>query len=138
MVGTLYCYNLDMDVQEFMDSYSFELDPFQIEAIDHLSSGSSTLVSAPTGSGKTVIAEYALELARQANKKIFYTTPLKALSNQKFRDFSGIYPAGQVGLLTGDPFPHVFDNPPAFTDSAGGKHPPALNRRTPDYVGNSI
>ena len=60
------------------------------------------LVAAPTGSGKTVIAEHALELARRDGQKFFYTTPIKALSNQKFRDLSEIYPPGEVGLLTGD------------------------------------
>src|SRR5881396_2642709 len=62
----------------------------------------SVLVAAPTGSGKTVVAEYAVERALDAGGKAFYTTPLKALSNQKFGDFVARYGAGRVGLLTGD------------------------------------
>jgi len=80
----------------------FKLDDFQREAIGHLSRGRSVLVAAPTGSGKTVVAEYALEKARAEGRSFFYTTPLKALSNQKYRDFSRAYGAGEVGLLTGD------------------------------------
>src|SRR5665811_500082 len=91
-----------MEVDDFTRKYSFPLDAFQREAIEKLSSGKSVLVAAPTGSGKTVIAEYALEQARSEGKKFFYTTPLKALSNQKFRDLSRAYPPGDVGLLTGD------------------------------------
>src|SRR5207245_7931405 len=60
------------------------------------------LVAAPTGSGKTVVAEYAVERALDQGAKAFYTTPLKALSNQKFGDFVARYGAGRVGLLTGD------------------------------------
>jgi len=91
-----------MQVADFEKKYEFGLDGFQREAIDKLSRGRSVLVAAPTGSGKTVIAEYALEQARAEGKKFFYTTPLKALSNQKFRDLSRAYPPGDVGLLTGD------------------------------------
>lgn len=91
-----------MDVSEFERRYDFALDEFQLEAIGHLSRDRSVLVAAPTGSGKTVIAEYALEWARSRGKKFFYTAPLKALSNQKFRDLSAVYPPQDVGLLTGD------------------------------------
>ncbi len=91
-----------MDTREFENNYRFPLDDFQREAIEKMSRGMSVLVAAPTGSGKTVVAEYALEKARAEGKKFFYTTPLKALSNQKFRDLSRAYPAGDVGLLTGD------------------------------------
>jgi ATP-dependent RNA helicase HelY len=91
-----------MDPAEFEKKYRFPLDDFQREAIDKLSRGMSVLVAAPTGSGKTVVAEYALEKARAEGKRFFYTTPLKALSNQKFRDLSRAYPPGDVGLLTGD------------------------------------
>jgi len=91
-----------MKPDDFARRYEFPLDAFQREAIDKLSRGKSVLVAAPTGSGKTVIAEYALEQARSEGKKFFYTTPLKALSNQKFRDLSRAYPPGDVGLLTGD------------------------------------
>jgi ATP-dependent RNA helicase HelY len=91
-----------MNPGEFEERYRFELDEFQREAVRELSRGMSVLVAAPTGSGKTVIAEYALEQARTEGKKFFYTTPLKALSNQKFRDLSGTYSPQEVGLLTGD------------------------------------
>ena len=82
--------------------YPFELDDFQLEAIAALNEGESVVVSAPTGSGKTLIGEYAIVLGQQAKKRVFYTTPLKALSNQKFRDFQQQFGADQVGLLTGD------------------------------------
>src|SRR5207342_3917445 len=71
-------------------------------AVEALHAGESVLVAAPTGSGKTVVAEYAVERALASGRKAFYTTPLKALSNQKFGDFSGRYGAHRVGLLTGD------------------------------------
>jgi ATP-dependent RNA helicase HelY len=91
-----------MDLQKFAARYPFALDAFQVEAIDALDRGESVLVAAPTGSGKTVVAEFAIERALAANRKAFYTTPLKALSNQKFGDFVARYGAGRVGLLTGD------------------------------------
>lgn len=91
-----------MDISGFEGRYGFALDEYQQEAIGHLASGRSVLVAAPTGSGKTVVAEYALELARSSGKKFFYTTPLKALSNQKYRDLARAYSSAQVGLLTGD------------------------------------
>jgi ATP-dependent RNA helicase HelY len=91
-----------MEIDDFERRYGFPLDPYQVEAIGHLARGSSVLVAAPTGSGKTVIAEYALEMARSEGLKFFYTAPIKALSNQKFRDLSQAYPRGEVGLLTGD------------------------------------
>ncbi|MBU4301144.1 MAG: DEAD/DEAH box helicase [Actinobacteria bacterium] len=91
-----------MDPEEFEKASGFEMDGFQREAIGHLSRGRSVLVAAPTGSGKTVVAEYALEKARAEGRSFFYTTPLKALSNQKFRDLSRDYGADEVGLLTGD------------------------------------
>ncbi len=82
--------------------FPFPLDPFQLEAIGYLDEGHSVLVSAPTGSGKTVIAEYAVHQALARGERVFYTTPLKALSNQKFRDLSGRLGESRVGLLTGD------------------------------------
>jgi ATP-dependent RNA helicase HelY len=91
-----------MDLHKFAARYPFALDEFQVEAIDALDRGESVLVAAPTGSGKTVVAEFAVERALAANRKAFYTTPLKALSNQKFGDFVARYGAGRVGLLTGD------------------------------------
>jgi ATP-dependent RNA helicase HelY len=81
---------------------SFELDPFQLEAMDALDEGHSVVVAAPTGSGKTVVAEYAVARALAAGGKAFYTTPLKALSNQKFADFARLHGSANVGLLTGD------------------------------------
>ena len=87
---------------EFLSGLPFELDPFQLEAMDALDNGHSVVVAAPTGSGKTVVAEYAVARALASGAKAFYTTPLKALSNQKFADFSRRYGATSVGLLTGD------------------------------------
>ncbi|MEK7409956.1 MAG: DEAD/DEAH box helicase, partial [Actinomycetota bacterium] len=82
--------------------YDFTLDPFQLSALDVLDAGESVLVAAPTGSGKTVIAEYAIASARQHGKKAIYTAPLKALSNQKFSDLVAHHGIVDVGLLTGD------------------------------------
>lgn len=81
---------------------SFELDPFQREAIEHIDRGESVLVSAPTGSGKTLIAERAISHAFEAGKRVVYTAPIKALSNQKYRDFRAVYGDQAVGILTGD------------------------------------
>ncbi len=85
-----------------MYEFPFELDDFQKEACDCITEGKSVVVCAPTGAGKTVIAEHAIHCALKAGTKVFYTTPLKALSNQKFNDFSEKYGADKVGLLTGD------------------------------------
>jgi ATP-dependent RNA helicase HelY len=85
-----------------MVSLDFELDPFQLTAMDALDDGHSVVVAAPTGSGKTVVAEYAVARALAEGGKAFYTTPLKALSNQKFADLARRYGTAQVGLLTGD------------------------------------
>ena len=90
------------DRATFEAEHDFALDAFQVEALDALDAGNSVLVAAPTGSGKTVVAEHAIERALAAGGKVFYTTPLKALSNQKFGDFVRRYGAGRVGLLTGD------------------------------------
>lgn len=91
-----------IDPERFAARYPFALDDFQREAISALHAGESVLVAAPTGSGKTVVAEYAVELALDAGGRCFYTTPLKALSNQKFGDFVATHGAAKVGLLTGD------------------------------------
>ncbi|MCP9839296.1 DEAD/DEAH box helicase [Synechococcus sp. J7-Johnson] len=82
--------------------FPFPLDPFQLEAIDALNLGHSVVVSAPTGSGKTLVGEYAIHRALAHGQKVFYTTPLKALSNQKLRDFREQFGADRVGLMTGD------------------------------------
>jgi superfamily II RNA helicase len=87
---------------DFLESLGFGLDAFQIEALDALDRGSSVLVSAPTGSGKTLVAAYGVHRARAAGRKAFYTTPLKALSNQKFAELCAEHGDDQVGLLTGD------------------------------------
>ena len=89
-------------VQEFERSYGFPFDPFQRKACAALDDGSSVLVAAPTGSGKTVVGEFAAWLAIKGGGKTFYTTPIKALSNQKFGDFGRIHGVANVGLLTGD------------------------------------
>ena len=80
----------------------FELDEFQREAFEAIGHGSNVIVSAPTGSGKTLVAEYALELAIARGERLFYTAPIKALSNQKFNDLSAEYGSETIGLLTGD------------------------------------
>jgi ATP-dependent RNA helicase HelY len=86
----------------FVADLGFELDDFQRKALDALDAGRSVLVAAPTGSGKTVVAEYAVAKAIAEGGKAFYTTPLKALSNQKFGDLARRYGRERVGLLTGD------------------------------------
>ncbi|MET0627211.1 MAG: DEAD/DEAH box helicase [Acidimicrobiia bacterium] len=88
--------------EQFADARGFPLDDFQERALDAIDAGQHVLVAAPTGSGKTVVAEYAIEHARAAGRKAFYTTPLKALSNQKYGDLVRAYGAAHVGLLTGD------------------------------------
>ncbi|MFM8305332.1 MAG: DEAD/DEAH box helicase, partial [Actinomycetota bacterium] len=87
---------------EFAAARGLTLDPFQVDACAAVDAGRSVLVAAPTGSGKTLVAEYAIEAALDRGAKAFYTTPLKALSNQKFTDFAQRYGRDRVGLLTGD------------------------------------
>ena len=86
----------------FVASLGFELDAFQVEALDALDRCCSVLVSAPTGAGKTLVAAYAVHVARASGRKAFYTTPLKALSNQKYADLCAEHGEDEVGLLTGD------------------------------------
>src|SRR5438105_4981128 len=93
-------------IQTFVERYPFPLDPFQLEAIAQLAQGQSVMVAAPTGTGKTIVAEYAIWLAQQRNQRVIYTTPLKALSNQKYRDLRNMYGFDNVGLVTGDIVEH--------------------------------
>src|SRR3954462_1350023 len=87
---------------DFTAGYDFTLDPFQVEACEALEDGFGVLVAAPTGAGKTVVGEFAVHRALAQGRRCFYTTPIKALSNQKFNDLVRRYGPGQVGLLTGD------------------------------------
>jgi ATP-dependent RNA helicase HelY len=89
-------------IEAFQGLYGFEFDPFQVRACRVLENGHGVLVAAPTGSGKTVVGEFAVHLALSEGTKCFYTTPIKALSNQKYNDLVKRYGADQVGLLTGD------------------------------------
>jgi len=86
----------------FAAGYPFALDDYQVTACEHVADGRGVLVAAPTGAGKTVVGEFAVFLALQTGRKCFYTTPIKALSNQKFRDLCERYGEDRVGLLTGD------------------------------------
>src|SRR5579885_468995 len=89
-------------IAEFVARYPFPLDPFQLDAMEILAHGQSVLVAAPTGTGKTLVAEFAVWLAQQRGQRVIYTTPLKALSNQKYRDLRDLYGDEAVGLVTGD------------------------------------
>ncbi|MDD6461647.1 MAG: DEAD/DEAH box helicase [Bifidobacteriaceae bacterium] len=86
----------------FENTLEFALDDFQRDAIDALEEGRNVLVAAPTGAGKTIVADFAMFLAQRRNVKAFYTTPIKALSNQKYHDLAAVYGQDRVGLLTGD------------------------------------
>ncbi|RKR30275.1 DEAD/DEAH box helicase [Arthrobacter oryzae] len=86
----------------FIRTLEFELDDFQREACLSLQAGRGVLVAAPTGAGKTIVGEFAIYLALQRGLKAFYTTPIKALSNQKYAELAAKYGAARVGLLTGD------------------------------------
>jgi ATP-dependent RNA helicase HelY len=90
------------DLSQFQALYDFGFDDFQLAACRALTAGHGVLVAAPTGSGKTVVGEFAAHLALAEDRKCFYTTPIKALSNQKYGDLVRRYGAGRVGLLTGD------------------------------------
>ena len=87
---------------EFAALYPFPLDDFQVRACKEVEAGRGVLVAAPTGSGKTIVGEFAVHLALATGRKCFYTTPIKALSNQKFNDLVARYGPDKVGLLTGD------------------------------------
>ena len=90
------------ELGRFAESYPFGLDDFQLRACRALEEGHGVLVAAPTGAGKTVVGEFAVHLALAQGLKCFYTTPIKALSNQKYADLVRIHGAPAVGLLTGD------------------------------------
>ena len=92
----------DPELASFRALYDFDFDDFQVAACRALGAGRGVLVAAPTGSGKTVIGEYAVHLALAQGRKCFYTTPIKALSNQKYADLVRRYDSRTVGLLTGD------------------------------------
>ena len=85
-----------------MEYRGLQLDPFQNEAIEHIQKNRSVLVSAPTGTGKTIIADYIVDQALAQGKDVIYTAPVKALSNQKYRDYTRLYGESAVGLITGD------------------------------------
>ncbi|MFT4081576.1 MAG: DEAD/DEAH box helicase [Nocardioides sp.] len=87
---------------DFAALYDFALDDFQVQACHEIEQGRGVLVAAPTGSGKTIVGEFAIHLALATGRKAFYTTPIKALSNQKYHDLVARYGPDQVGLLTGD------------------------------------
>src|SRR6185436_18261843 len=89
-------------LERFRARFSFPLDDFQIDACRAIEGRQSVIVSAPTGAGKTLVAEFAIQQALEQGKRLAYTTPLKALSNQKFADFTRTYGADVVGILTGD------------------------------------
>jgi ATP-dependent RNA helicase HelY len=89
-------------VRDFAALYDFPLDDFQLRACREIEEGRGVLVAAPTGSGKTVVGEFAIHLALATGRKCFYTTPIKALSNQKYHDLVERYGPDEVGLLTGD------------------------------------
>lgn len=90
------------ELGQFSNALDFPMDDFQFEASQHLEDGHAVLVAAPTGAGKTIVAEFAIHLALAQGKKAFYTTPIKALSNQKYTDLVAAYGSEKVGLLTGD------------------------------------
>src|SRR5713101_9460154 len=99
-------HDTEAEISTFAARYPFPLDAFQVEAIAHLAEGRSVMVAAPTGTGKTLVAEYAIWCAQQRNQRVIYTTPLKALSNQKYRDLRALYGFDAVGLVTGDIVEH--------------------------------
>src|SRR5437660_965333 len=88
-------------VREFVASLPYQLDDFQFEAIRALANRHSVLVAAPTGIGKTIIGQFGIFLARKYNARAINTTPIKAVSNQKYRNFRAIWGDDHVGLLTG-------------------------------------
>ncbi|MCB9412536.1 MAG: DEAD/DEAH box helicase [Actinobacteria bacterium] len=94
--------NATSRLDDFASRQPFALDDFQLRACRALEAGRSVLVAAPTGSGKTVVGQFAVDLALHAGSRAFYTTPIKALSNQKYAELRDTYGSAKVGLLTGD------------------------------------
>lgn len=117
----------------FQRRYPFALDEFQVAAIEELEKSRSVLVAAPTGTGKTLIAEYAVYRALAAGQRVFYTTPIKALSNQKYRDFGAQYGAA-TGLLTGDVV--IYPSAGATVRSESGEV--VVSDRSPDRSGHRL
>lgn len=89
-------------LEDFWKGLAFNPDPFQIEAAERVAAGDSVVVTAPTGAGKTLVAEASIRVAFARGDRAFYTAPIKALSNQKFAEFAGLFGVENVGLLTGD------------------------------------
>ncbi|MEL6984829.1 MAG: DEAD/DEAH box helicase, partial [Actinomycetota bacterium] len=87
---------------DFIDGLGFEPDRFQSEAFDAVDAARHAVIAAPTGAGKTVVAEYLINRRLAEGDRVFYTTPIKALSNQKYHDLAAVHGVSQVGLLTGD------------------------------------
>src|SRR5690242_17281077 len=97
-VGTAGSAGGSTELDRFRTGYPFGLDPFQVQACAALEAGRGVLVAAPTGAGKTVVGEFAVHLALSEGRKCFYTTPIKALSNQKYGDLVARHGADRVGL----------------------------------------
>lgn len=93
---------IEHNVNLYKALYSFPLDEFQLQGLAALTTGKNVVVMTPTGSGKTLVGELAIYYALMKGLRVAYTTPLKALSNQKFADFKAKYGADRVGLMTGD------------------------------------
>ena len=87
---------------EYFKLFNYELHDFQKWAIEGIVTGNHVLITAPTGSGKTIGAEFAIDFFNKKGKKTIYCSPIKALSNQKFHDFTNKYPHISFGLITGD------------------------------------
>src|SRR5947209_12496450 len=98
------------DIAAFVARYPFTIDDFQLEAIAHLAADRSVMVAAPTGTGKTLVAEYAIWRAQKRGQRVIYTTPLKALSNQKYRDLRIIYGFDAVWLVREHIEVHMYDS----------------------------
>ena len=92
----------EYDTLDLATQYTFPLDPFQKHAICAMEKSHNVLVTAKTGSGKTLVGEYAIARALKAGKRVFYTTPIKSLSNQKYHDLKTLFPNATVGIMTGD------------------------------------